>query len=167
MWGIASFRLSPTAWISSWAAPPTCSCLRRAARRRLCRHADKRVVGLYFIAHWCPPCREFTPKLAETYTMIKGTGKSFEIVFVSSNRDETAFTSYHKEMPWLTLPFANGCQFPVRKHRSAAARAIQGGQDSFAHPSRPSDLPGALQGRPQRHNERPAGRRFSVGAQDA
>jgi nucleoredoxin len=68
--------------------------------------ADTQVVGLYFSAHWCPPCRGFTPKLAEAYTAIKGTGKSLEIVFVSSDRDEVAFDSYHKEMPWLALPFA-------------------------------------------------------------
>ena len=42
--------------------------------------ADKQVVGLYFSAHWCPPCRGFTPKLAEVYTAIKGTGKSLEIL---------------------------------------------------------------------------------------
>ena len=68
--------------------------------------ADKQVVGLYFSAHWCPPCRGFTPKLAEVYTAIKGTGKSLEIVFVSSDHDDVAFDSYHKEMPWLALPFA-------------------------------------------------------------
>ena len=48
--------------------------------------ADKQVVGLYFSAHWCPPCRGFTPKLTEVYTAIKGTDKSLEIVFVSSFR---------------------------------------------------------------------------------
>ena len=51
--------------------------------------ADKQVVGLYFSAHWCPPCRGFTPKLAEVYTAIKGTGMSLEIVFVSSDRDDS------------------------------------------------------------------------------
>jgi nucleoredoxin len=60
---------------------------------------DTQVVGLYFSAHWCPPCRGFTPKLAEAYTAIKGTGKSLEIVFVASDRDEMSFDSYHKEMP--------------------------------------------------------------------
>jgi nucleoredoxin len=67
--------------------------------------ASKKVVGLYFSAHWCPPCRGFTPKLADAYRKISAD-KSFEIVFVSSDRDEAAFASYYKEMPWLALPFA-------------------------------------------------------------
>jgi len=67
--------------------------------------AGKEVVGLYFSAHWCPPCRGFTPKLAEAYKTI-AADKSFEIVFVSSDKDEEQFAAYHKEMPWLALPFA-------------------------------------------------------------
>jgi len=67
--------------------------------------AEKQVVGLYFSAHWCPPCRGFTPKLAEAYKTISAD-KSFEIVFISSDRDEAAFASYHAEMPFLALPFA-------------------------------------------------------------
>merc|ERR1711939_187558 len=67
--------------------------------------AEKQVVGLYFSAHWCPPCRGFTPKLAEAYKKISAD-KSFEIVFISSDRDEAAFASYHAEMPFLALPFA-------------------------------------------------------------
>ena len=27
----------------------------------------KSVVGLYFSAHWCPPCKGFTPQLAKKY----------------------------------------------------------------------------------------------------
>merc|ERR1712054_689535 len=33
--------------------------------------------------------------------------KDFEIVFVSSDRDEAAFKSYHAEQPWLALDFAD------------------------------------------------------------
>merc|ERR1711920_567331 len=32
-------------------------------------------------------------------------GKSFETVFVSSDRDEAGFKEYYGEMPWLALPF--------------------------------------------------------------
>jgi len=67
--------------------------------------AGKKAVGLYFSAHWCPPCRGFTPVLAKQYTAsYKALG--MEIVFVSSDRDEESFDSYYKEQPWVTLPFA-------------------------------------------------------------
>lgn len=63
------------------------------------------IIGLYFSAHWCPPCRGFTPKLSSVYNEIKSLGNNFEIVFVSWDRDEDAFKSYHGEMPWLAIPF--------------------------------------------------------------
>lgn len=66
---------------------------------------DKEVIGLYFSAHWCPPCRGFTPHLASKYKEILSDGKSFEIVFISSDRDEEAFNEYFSEMPWLALPY--------------------------------------------------------------
>lgn len=68
--------------------------------------STNKVVGLYFSAHWCPPCRGFTPKLAEAYKKIS-KDKSFEVVFVSSDRDEESFSSYFSEMPWLAVPYAD------------------------------------------------------------
>jgi len=64
-----------------------------------------KVVGLYFSAHWCPPCRAFTPILGDFYKALKAAGKSFEIVFVSSDRDQASFQDYYNSMPWLALPF--------------------------------------------------------------
>ena len=67
------------------------------------------VLGLYFSAHWCPPCRAFTPELAEWYNNIKrGTnGSKFEIVFVSCDSDEESFSEYFAEMPWHALSFSD------------------------------------------------------------
>ena len=66
-----------------------------------------KTVGIYFSAHWCPPCRQFTPSFARAYEQLTGEmGKDFEVVFVSSDRDEAAFDEYRGEMPWLALPFS-------------------------------------------------------------
>jgi nucleoredoxin len=69
--------------------------------------AGKKVVGIYFSAHWCPPCRGFTPVLATSYEDIKEEHPDFEIVFVSSDRDPGSFAQYYGEMPWVALPFEN------------------------------------------------------------
>merc|ERR1712187_278383 len=66
--------------------------------------AQGKPIGLYFSAHWCPPCRGFTPKLAEWYNA--GLKDKMEIIFVSSDKDQASFDSYFNEMPWLALPFA-------------------------------------------------------------
>jgi len=66
---------------------------------------DGKVFGLYFSAHWCPPCRGFTPQLAEWYkTSLKE--KRMEIVFVSSDRDDKSFQDYFAEQPWLALSYS-------------------------------------------------------------
>jgi|688.fasta_scaffold866483_1 thiol-disulfide isomerase/thioredoxin len=86
-------------------------------------HCTGKLVGLYFryflilsnlvlfkffkinlSAHWCPPCRSFTPKLTEFYKNFS-TNKNFEIIFISSDNNEESFKEYYKEMPWLSLEF--------------------------------------------------------------
>lgn len=68
--------------------------------------AGKRYVLVYFSAHWCPPCRSFTPALSRFYATHKDR-LDFEIIFVS--RDNTAeemqayFTAAHGD--WLALSF--------------------------------------------------------------
>jgi nucleoredoxin len=62
---------------------------------------------LYFSAHWCPPCRAFLPKLVETYHQIKAKDDAFELIFISSDRDQTSFEDYFTQMPWLALPFGD------------------------------------------------------------
>jgi len=67
--------------------------------------ADNEVVGFYFSAHWCPPCRGFTPQLVKKYNKLREDGKKIEMVFISSDKDQSSFEEYHKEMPWLALSY--------------------------------------------------------------
>ena len=71
-----------------------------------------KTVGFYFSAHWCPPCRTFTPNLVK---FRDANQKDFEIVFVSSDRNPAAQMAYMKEtkMKWLTM-----------EHRSKEANAL-------------------------------------------
>lgn len=64
---------------------------------------DKDLVLLYFSASWCPPCKAFTPVLADFYAAHAAKEK-FEIVYVSSDRTAADFTAYYAKMPWLALP---------------------------------------------------------------
>ena len=61
--------------------------------------------GLYFSAHWCPPCRGFTPKLINFYNVVNKNNKQLEIIFVSSDKSEAEFNEYYDSMPWLSIPF--------------------------------------------------------------
>lgn len=63
------------------------------------------IVGIYFSAHWCPPCLKLTPKLAQLYKDIAATGKKFVIVFVSSDKDYESFLRHFRQMPWVALDY--------------------------------------------------------------
>ena len=62
-----------------------------------------KAVGIYFSAHWCGPCRAFTPELVKFRDANPG---AFEVVFVSSDKDDEAKAGYMKEagMKWPTVP---------------------------------------------------------------
>lgn len=65
------------------------------------------VVMIYFSAHWCPPCKGFTPVLVEKYQKLKEAGKKFECVFVSSDQSQKDFDGYFAEMPWLAMQYSD------------------------------------------------------------
>ncbi len=67
---------------------------------------DKDLLAIYFSAEWCPPCRTFTPMLVEAVQTLEESDKSFEVVFVSSDRTPADMLNYMKsyDMPWLALP---------------------------------------------------------------
>merc|ERR1711879_992842 len=70
--------------------------------------ADKKKVLVYFSAHWCPPCRMFTPVLKEAYED-ELKDKKIEIVFVSSDQNEQGAKSYFNESHGNYLLAPHGC----------------------------------------------------------
>ncbi|CAK9163494.1 unnamed protein product [Ilex paraguariensis] len=72
----------------------------------VCELVGKSIL-LYFSAHWCPPCRAFLPKLMTAYHEIKAKDDAFEVIFISSDRDQPSFDEFFSTMPWLALPFGD------------------------------------------------------------
>jgi nucleoredoxin len=67
-----------------------------------------KTILLYFSADWCGPCHAFLPKLIEEYHKIKSKySDAFEIVFVSSDRDQDSYNKFYSSMPWLALPLGD------------------------------------------------------------
>lgn len=60
---------------------------------------------LYFSAHWCPPCRKFTPKLITLYEKLQTGSKSVELVFCSLDKSKDEYDEYTSDIPWLCMPF--------------------------------------------------------------
>lgn len=108
----------------------------------------------YYSAHWCPPCRAFTPKFVEFYNKQKPLHPQFEVVFISSDRDQSAMKSYMTEarMPWPAVQFSQierlkkiqsyagsgiPCVVVVDSSGKVVADSFKGGQ--YLGPQKPLD----------------------------
>lgn len=71
------------------------------------RLGSKKLFALYFSAHWCGPCRKFTPDLVAYYNRIVPQHPEFEVVFVSCDKSASAMETYMREsnMPWPAVDF--------------------------------------------------------------
>ena len=65
--------------------------------------ANKELILIYFSAHWCPPCKRFTPILKEFYDKVAKDG--VEIIFLSWDQTPEEMVSYMKEShgDWLAF----------------------------------------------------------------
>jgi len=68
--------------------------------------AGKDIVLVYFSAHWCPPCRRFTPLLKNFYQDV--SEKGVELIFVSSDRSKEDMLNYMKESHGDWYAFEHG-----------------------------------------------------------
>ena len=63
------------------------------------------IIGIYFSAHWCGPCRAFTPNLGKFYENVNKEKKQVEIIYCPSDQTLQEFNEYYQTMPWLAIPF--------------------------------------------------------------
>ena len=70
-------------------------------------------IAVYFSAHWCGPCRAFTPELVKFYDAAKRRKHDdFELIFVSLDTSEDAMHGYMTE---------EGMNFPALKYDERAS----------------------------------------------
>lgn len=103
-------------------------------------------IGIYFSAHWCPPCRHLTTHLIQVYNHLKKQTNEriittlqnqsdqnqlkdeniivsknqpdhkFEVIFISSDRSLDSYEEYCSTMPWLMLPYQHHTTKPITKY---------------------------------------------------
>lgn len=117
---VADFLAAQAATSSAWSA--STSAVAKNLRNRLQVLRDGKLVSFdpgtrpepevylaYFGALWCGPCRRFSPELVRTYQRLKQEAPNyFELVFVSSDRDEDEQLGYVREvgMPWPVIKYS-------------------------------------------------------------
>ncbi|NDC80133.1 MAG: hypothetical protein EB090_02505 [Verrucomicrobia bacterium] len=86
------------------------------------KSTDKpKFTAIYYSAHWCPPCRAFTPKLVQWYNKFQPKHKEFQLVFASSDKDEASMLEYMTEMkmPWPAVKFEERRESGLDKYASS------------------------------------------------
>ncbi len=68
---------------------------------------NKKLFLFYFSAHWCAPCRKFTPKLVQYYNEVAPKHPEFELVFVSRDKTPFGMETYMRDtdMPWPAIDY--------------------------------------------------------------
>lgn len=79
--------------------------------------AKKKLIGLYYSAHWCGPCRKFTPQLVDYYNRVIRQQPDVEFVFVSADHSAREMENYMREanMPWPAVEYAKIDHSGLRK----------------------------------------------------
>ena len=87
--------------------------------------ADVDVVMLYFSAHWCPPCRGFTPVLKDAYEDNEKNAKAkVEVVFISSDRSGEDMKEYMIEAHGKWYALAHGSDLAGKLKKDHGVRGI-------------------------------------------
>ena len=68
---------------------------------------NKKLFLIYFSAHWCNPCRLFTPGLVNYYNEMAAKHPEFDVIFVSRDKSTFGMETYMREanMPWPAIDY--------------------------------------------------------------
>lgn len=85
---------------------------RKLKRHELASKPTKHYV-FYYTASWCGPCQAYTPDLVKFYNKAKEGNDTFELVLITSDRDEESMEGYAKDkkMPWPHLKLSKAKDF--------------------------------------------------------
>ncbi|VGO15141.1 Sporulation thiol-disulfide oxidoreductase A [Pontiella desulfatans] len=74
---------------------------------------------LYFSAHWCPPCRAFTPELVKFYNQNNG-GQLFQVLLISNDHTDQEMQAYVRgaKMPWPAVVYHSEARKILNNHYS-------------------------------------------------
>jgi len=111
--------------------------------------ANKKIIAFYYSAHWCPPCRAYTPGLVKEYAELSAKYPEFELIFVSSDRDKKAMEEYMSwgKMNYPALDFKDAKKMDLVNKLSASGipylvvvdadgKELAGkGSENWVHPS--------------------------------
>ena len=78
-----------------------------------------KTVAVYCSAHWCPPCRTFTPELVKFANANKD---KLAVVFISSDEDAPRMFAYMKEtkMPWPAVPYKSAGGSAIKREQGVS-----------------------------------------------
>lgn len=65
------------------------------------------LIGFYFGAKWCPPCRKFSPVLSE---FARKNSKEFAVIFCSADRTAKQQQEFLGKKTFLALPFESSAR---------------------------------------------------------
>ena len=102
-----------------------------------------KTVAVYCSAHWCPPCRTFTPQLVKFANENKD---KLAVVFVSFDQSAEKMYGYMKEakMPWSAVPFKSAGGQAIAKEEGVKGipTLLVYGKDGQLLTKNGRDLPG-------------------------
>ena len=72
---------------------------------------------IYFSASWCPPCRMFTPTLAEFYNKLNTPAKQVEVIFATLDENKKEYKYIHMAINEIKEMSNEYCEYLLKTYK--------------------------------------------------